>query len=158
MDYKIYKSKLGLTIIEPTVFQDFRGDIYSSYNESLSLPVKFIHDKFVTSKEGVLRGMHGDNKTWKLISCVWGMVYNVIYDPILKKWEAFVLSSSKRKHILIPPGFLNGYYACSESVYHYKLAYEGGYSDVKDQITIRWDSLGIQWPCINPILGERDKL
>jgi dTDP-4-dehydrorhamnose 3,5-epimerase len=169
MEYKIYKSNIlsDITIIEPTVFHDFRGDIYSSYDDSLLslLPknMRFIHDKFVTSKEGVLRGMHGDNKTWKLISCVHGVVYAVVVDwrgiyPTFKKWESFVLSPINQKHILIPPGFLNGYYACKDSVYHYKLAYNGKYADVMDQITMKWDSLGIIWPCTNPILGERDKL
>ena len=62
------------------------------------------------------------------------------------------------KQILIPPGFLNGYYCYTDSVYHYKLAYEGEYVDANDQITMRWDDpeLKIKWPQIEPILQKRD--
>jgi dTDP-4-dehydrorhamnose 3,5-epimerase len=154
-----------VTIIEPSIFTDGRGSIYSSYDESLSLlpeGIRFIHDKFARSRANVLRGLHGDDKTWKLISCVWGMIFEVVVDvrkdsPTFNKHATFVLHPQD-KQILIPPGFLNGYYAYSDSLYHYKLAYKGDYSDVKDQITVKWDSLGIIWPCSYPILNERDKL
>jgi dTDP-4-dehydrorhamnose 3,5-epimerase len=161
MNYKIYNSSIlpEVKIIEPTVFRDNRGEIYSSYHESLQslLPegMRFNHDKFTTSKTNVLRGLHGDRGTWKLISCIYGMVFQVVVDPTFKKWDAFVLHPHDRQ-ILIPPGFLNGYYAYTESVYHYKLAYKGDYTDAKDQVTVKWDSLGIQWPCLYPIISERD--
>jgi len=166
MKYKIYKSDIltDVMIIESDIFRDNRGEIYSSYDKSLLslLPegMRFIHDKFVISKQNVLRGMHGDNKTWKLVSCVLGIVFEAIVDlrmgsDTFKKSETFMLSPGKQ--ILIPPGFLNGYYTYSKSVYHYKLAYKGDYVDANDQITMKWDSLDIQWPCKYPILQERDK-
>lgn len=168
MNYKIYKSDIltDITIIESDTFRDNRGEIFTSYDESLLslLPegMRFIHDKFATSKENVLRGMHGDTKTWKLISCVYGQVFEAIVDlrmgsTTFKKSVTFILSPGKQ--ILIPPGFLNGYYAYSESVYHYKLAYIGDYVDVSDQITMRWNDplLNIKWPQIEPILQKRDR-
>ena len=36
------------------------------------------HDKFSLSKKNVLRGLHGDRKTWKLVSCTYGKLFLVI--------------------------------------------------------------------------------
>ena len=157
-------------IIKPSMIWDLRGNIYTTYNEEMYkkiLPpdIHFIHDKFALSKQNVLRGLHGDSKTWKLVSCVFGELYEVVADmrpesPTYKKWDAFHLNSDDYAQMLIPPRFVNGYYVMSEhSVFHYKLAYEGEYIDAAEQLTIRWDDpeLGIAWPCTEPILQERDK-
>jgi dTDP-4-dehydrorhamnose 3,5-epimerase len=165
---EIYKSDVipSVTIIKSDTFLDKRGEIWTSYDESLLslLPkgMRFVHDKFASSKKNVLRGMHGDNKTWKLISCISGQVFQAIIDlrlgsPTFKQSVTFILSPGKQ--ILIPPGFLNGYYAYIDSVYHYKLAYTGDYVDAKDQMTMRWNdpTLNIKWPQIEPILQKRDE-
>jgi dTDP-4-dehydrorhamnose 3,5-epimerase len=168
MKYKIHKpyNLPDVRIIEPDIFRDIRGMIYTSYDQQLDslLPegLRFVHDKFAFSKRNVLRGMHGDNKTWKLISCVSGMVYQAVIDlregsETYKNYLTLVLSPGTQ--ILIPPGFLNGYYCYLDSVYHYKLAYAGSYVDANQQITMKWNdpSLGIKWPEINPILQKRDE-
>ena len=77
------------------------GNIYSSFNKELYekyLPndINFIHDKFAESKQNVLRGLHGDNKTWKLVSCVYGELFEVVVDmrkdsPTYRKWDSFKL-------------------------------------------------------------------
>jgi len=171
-DIQIQKSKNlpEVLIIQPSMHWDSRGSIYSSFNadfypEYLPKHLNFKHDKFAESKNNVLRGLHGDHKTWKLVSCVWGELYEVIVDmrkdsPTYKKWDAFELNSNVYKQVLIPPGFVNGYYVKSEhAVFHYKLAYDGDYIDAGEQMTFRWNDpeLGIEWPCKDPILQARDK-
>jgi len=171
-DYKIESSKVlpDVLIVKPSMNWDLRGSIYSSYNadfypEFLPKKLDFKHDKFAQSKYNVLRGLHGDNKTWKLVSCVWGELYEVVVDmrpdsPTFKKWDAFKLSSEEYSQVLIPPGFVNGYYVKTEhAVFHYKLAYDGDYIDAGEQMTYLWNDpeLGIEWPCIEPILQARDK-
>jgi dTDP-4-dehydrorhamnose 3,5-epimerase len=159
-----------LLLFHPSVNWDERGNIYTSFNKELyemHLPsgVNFIHDKFAESKHNVLRGLHGDTKTWKLVSCVYGELYEVVVDmrkdsPTFKKWDSFKLSSNDYQQVLIPPDFVNGYYVKSEiAVFHYKLAYIGDYLDAGEQMTIRWNDheLNINWPCTNPILQARDK-
>ncbi len=170
-DLTIERSKVipDVLIIRPSMNWDLRGNIYTSYNVELYkdiLPkgVQFIHDKFALSKYNVLRGLHGDNKTWKLVSCVFGELYEVVVDmrpesPTYKKWDAFTLSSDDYMQVLIPPYFVNGYYVKTpQAVFHYKLAYSGDYIDAAEQLTIRWDDpeLGIDWPCKEPILQARD--
>ena len=99
------------------------------------------------------------------MSCVWGNIYEVVVDmrensPTFKSWDIFKLSSSKYSQILIPPGFVNGYYVRSKNaVFHYKLAYQGEYVDAGEQITVRWNNpeLKIKWPCRDPFLQERDQ-
>jgi dTDP-4-dehydrorhamnose 3,5-epimerase len=71
-----------------------------------------------------------------------------------------ILNDKKRKMVLLPPGFGNGFLVLTDnSVFHYKWQYEGEYPDVKDQFTIKWNSkkININWPINNPILQERDK-
>lgn len=158
-------------IIRPSVNWDNRGNIYTSYNrdfynEMIGENLDFIHDKFAFSKNNVLRGLHGDNKTWKLVSCVYGKLYEVVVDmrpesPKYKKWDAISLDCGAYSQVLIPPGFVNGYYVLSEeAVFHYKLAYTGNYIDADEQMTMAWNDpdLGIEWPCANPILQPRDSV
>ena len=170
-DFTVTRSKVipEILLIKPSINWDLRGNIYTTFNkeaykEFLPVELDFIHDKFALSKHNVLRGLHGDNKTWKLVSCVHGEIYEVVVDmrpdsPTYKKWDAFKLKSGEYSQVLIPPNFVNGYYVESkEAVFHYKLAYDGGYIDADKQITIKWNDkeLNINWPCKNPILQARD--
>ena len=172
-DFEIVKSNIipDVVVIKPSVFNDLRGNIYTSYNkqiykELLNRDLEFAHDKFAESKFNVLRGLHGDNKTWKLVSCVFGEIYEVVVDmrpdsPTYLKWDAWNLNSNNYSQVLIPPNFVNGYYVMSEkAVFHYKLAYGGEYIDAAEQITIVWndEKINIDWPVKNPILQDRDKL
>ena len=113
----------------------------------------------------MLRGLHGDDKTHKLISCVYGKFYYVLADarpdsPTYKTWDSFILSAENRKQILTPPGCAGSYFVLSdECTFHYKLAFDGDYNDVPNQFVIKWDDpeWNFEWPHNNPILYGRDK-
>jgi len=171
-DFEISSSSVipALKVIKPSINWDLRGNIYSSFNkeiyeEILGYQLDFLHDKFAFSYNNVLRGLHGDNKTWKLVSCVYGEIYEVVVDmrpesPSYMKWDAFILNSEDYRQVLIPPRFINGYYVKSaHAVFHYKLAYSGNYVDAEEQITLAWNDplLQIVWPCTDPILQVRDR-
>jgi len=54
-----------------------------------------------------LEGIHGDDCTWKLISCLHGKFYLVVvnYDEQSKdfrKWESFVLSDRNKHQRILP--------------------------------------------------------
>jgi len=149
----------------PDVHTDYRGDLWtlwSAGNSELDLP--YNHDKVSTSRKNVLRGIHGDFKSHKLITCLYGEIYFVIVDnrkesPTYRQWDSTVLNDKNRKQVLLPPGVGNGFLVLSEnSVFHYKWYYYGDYPDVKDQFSIKWNDkkLGINWPISNPILSPRD--
>ena len=134
----------GVVIREQDAFTDYRGDLYTIWkNDDFNL--NFNHDKVSTSRKHVLRGIHGDTKSWKLVTCLYGEIYFVVVDnressDTFMKWESMILSDRNRKQVLLPPGVGNGFLVLSNnSVFSYKWAYEGKYPDVEDQFTIKWN-------------------
>ena len=154
----------GVIIRKPDIHTDYRGDYWTTWKDD-DFDLAFNHDKVSTSSHGVLRGIHGDNKSWKLVTCLCGSIYFVIVDnrptsDTYMLWESMILDDKKRKQVLIPPGVGNGFFVLSDHcVFQYKWSYEGEYPDVEDQFTIKWDDsmIDIDWPVDNPILSKRDK-
>ena len=155
----------GVKIPSPDVYPDHRGDLWTLWKQDeppFNLP--FNHDKVSTSRKNVLRGIHGDFKSHKLVTCLYGEMYFVVADnrrdsPTFGKWDWTILSDKNRKQVLLPPGVGNGFMVLSdESVFHYKWMYEGQYPDVEDQFTIKWDDEIYRFnsPHYNPILSIRD--
>ena len=171
-DLQLIESKKiqDLFAFRVSVFNDIRGSIYTTYLKTkfhnfLPRDLEFVHDKFSQSKKNVLRGLHGDNKTWKLVTCVYGEIQQVVVDcrpesSSYMQWESYIINSKDQIVLLVPPNFANGYCALSDdAVYHYKLAYVGDYNDVDDQFVIKWNDsrLNIKWMTDRPILNQRDK-
>tara|TARA_B100000780_G_C21048901_1_gene421126 strand:- start:240 stop:842 length:603 start_codon:yes stop_codon:yes gene_type:complete len=166
-------------IIQPSIYHESRGSISTTYHSDYYdriLPavdrndgLKFNHDRYSKSEEGVLRGLHYDDKTWKLVSCIHGKIYLAVLDlrggsinknPTYGKSETFILSPETGTQVLIPPMFANGHYVMkNDSIFSYKMAYKGEFNDVDKQQTIKWnsDKFNIEWPCTNPIISKRDK-
>lgn len=156
----------GVLLVKPGIFRDFRGEFVETYNENLykekGIEVDFVQDDISTSKKDVLRGIHGDDKTWKLISCLYGEIYQVIVNcdkesEDFGKWQSFILSDKNRHQLLIPPKHGNAYLVLSEmAVFSYK---QSTYYDRESQFSYKWNdpNFGIFWPIKNPILSERDK-
>jgi dTDP-4-dehydrorhamnose 3,5-epimerase len=155
----------GVKVFTHDVFEDHRGDYVEIYEKPFynraGVNIDFIQDDISTSHKNVLRGIHGDYVTWKLVTCLSGSFYSVILDmnkesSTYRQWLSFDLNDETRKQILIPPGFGNSILSLEDgSVYHYKQSttYKKG-----RQFTVRWDDplLKIDWPIENPILSERD--
>lgn len=171
-DFTIEKSKIidGVTIFKPSINKDLRGTLYTTFHndvfsEYLPEDLFFKHDKFSKSLNSVLRGIHGDVKSWKLVTAVYGDIYQVIVDcrvdsESYRRWQAFEINEANPISILLPPGIGNAFYVKSNvAVYHYKLAYPGEYLDAEDQFSVKWNDpdIGIIWPNNNPILSNRDK-
>ena len=164
----VAKSELdGVMLISPpTNFVDFRGSYVELYNKSIyenaGIHITFIQDDISISNQNVLRGIHGDNKTWKLVSCLEGAFYLIVVnnDPTseqYKKWTSFTLSSANRTQILIPPKFGNGHLVLTSSaIFHYKQSTE---YDRNGQFTIGWNDpdFNFWWPVKNPITSRRDQ-
>ena len=177
---KVSKGKLeGMLTFKLEPFEDFRGEYVELFNENLYLneikknlkgtvyendakKLKFVEDDISTGTRGVLKGIHGDSKTWKLVQCLFGKFYLVIVsnNPKSKdygKWESFTLSDKNRLQVLIPPSYGNGHQVLSDyDIYHYK---QSSYYNPKGQFTIKWNDpkYNIWWPIKNPILSQRDE-
>lgn len=155
----------GVTYWTPDVYTDFRGDLWTLWKQGeSSFDMPFNHDKVSTSRKGVLRGIHGDTKSYKLITCLYGEIYFVTVDNRVqsksyKQWDWEILSDKNRKQVLLEPGIGNGFYVLSDMcVFHYKWFYDGEYPDVEEQFTIKWNDpeIDIFWPSNTPILQKRD--
>ena len=159
----------GLKIITPGIFSDFRGQSVETYSErtyrylnQYGETIKFLEDDVSISRYSVLRGLHGDTKTWKLIQCLWGEVFFVVLDmrrdsPSYLKWESYELNDENRLQILIPSGCVNGHLCLSEKcLFSYKQSEY--YDGAAKQITVKWNDpkFNIPWPLQQPILSKRD--
>ncbi len=156
----------GVLQIKPHVFEDFRGEYVETYNEAEyienGIDIKFVQDDISVSSKNVLRGIHGDQNTWKLISCHHGQFYLVVVNcdkesADFGKWQSFTLSDKNRMQILVPPKYGNGHLVLSDmTIFHYK---QNTYYDRSGQFTYKWDDkkFNIWWPVKNPVLSQRDE-
>lgn len=155
----------GVRLLVPEVFTDHRGryvELFDSRTFARECgDVQFVQDDVAVSHRHVLRGLHGDHETTKLVSVLHGTGHALIADnrpdsPTYRRWQAFTLSGENRHQLLLPPGIGNSILALTEPVvYWYKQSthYVPG-----RQFTIRWDDpeWGFEWPIRDPILSARD--
>jgi dTDP-4-dehydrorhamnose 3,5-epimerase len=164
---EIQKTELdGVLLIKPSIFEDFRGEYVETYNKDeyhrLGVTCDFIQDDISISTRNVLRGIHGDLETWKLISCLYGKFYFVVVNCDTEskdfgKWQSFTLSDKNRHQILVPPKHGNGHLVLSETtIFHYK---QTTYYNPRGQFTYTWNDsrLNIWWPITTPIVSRRDE-
>ncbi|MBX7043004.1 MAG: dTDP-4-dehydrorhamnose 3,5-epimerase [Ignavibacteria bacterium] len=152
-------------LLTPSMFRDHRGTYVETYNIEdyliNGIDIKFVRDDISTSAKDVLRGIHYDDKTWKLIQCMFGKIFFVVADmrkdsPNYLKWVSFILDDVSRQQVLVPPGFGNGHLVLSGScIFHYKMS---EYYDPANERGVKWDDpkLGILWPVKDPVLSEKD--
>jgi dTDP-4-dehydrorhamnose 3,5-epimerase len=152
-------------LIKPSIFEDHRGTYVETYNindyHKHGININFVRDDISTSAKNILRGVHYDSKTWKLIQCMYGKIYFVVVDMRTDsdqylKWQSFILSSNNRFQVLVPPGFGNGHLVLSdECIFHYKMS---EYYDAPNEKGLKWDDpkVNIFWPVKNPVLSQKD--
>jgi len=161
-----YSNILGLLQIHPSIHEDYRGSFVELFNGKVfgeAAPgVNFVRDAISTSTRHVLRGLHYDRKTWKLIQCLAGQIYFVVVDlrknsTTYREWEAYTLNDHSRQQILVPAGCANGHLVLSEScIFHYKLSEH--YDPANEHVLAYNDPvIGIHWPDHHPILSARDQ-
>jgi len=157
-------------VYSPSVYREYRGEIFTTYH-SKDHPVNqllpddaSVHVRFSKSYKNVLRGLHYDVKTWKLVQALVGDIYLVVLDmrsdsPTFGLWESYIISEKTRDQVLVPPGFANGHYALTDCIFHYSLFYQGNYVDENKQGVVKWNDsqFNIEWPTSTPTLQGRDK-
>jgi dTDP-4-dehydrorhamnose 3,5-epimerase len=159
----------GVTIIEPTVFEDERGFFMETYKKSefarAGIDVEFVQENQSRSVAGTLRGLHlqrPPKAQAKLVRVLEGEIFDVAADirpdsPTYGTWVSVALSAESRRSIFIPAGFAHGFCVVSPAA---QVAYKTTDEYAPElEFGVRWDDplLAIPWPCAEPILSERDR-
>jgi dTDP-4-dehydrorhamnose 3,5-epimerase len=158
-------------VFQPSVYREYRGEIFTTFHNKLHPVVEIVgesdntHVRFSRSRRGVLRGLHYDFSTWKLVQALVGEIYLMVLDmrpdsTTYGRWENYLLTERTRDQILIPPGFANGHLALEDSIFHYTLFYPGQYVDEKNQGVIAYNDprFEMKWPSMELIIQDRDKI
>lgn len=155
----------GVKLIIPERFEDHRGTYMELYDtkkfENVTSEV-FVQDDISISRKNVLRGLHGDWRTTKLVTVLRGSGYALIADnrkdsPTYKKWQSFTLSDRNRNMLLLPSGIGNSILAMEDNlIYYYK---QNTHFIDEQQFTIKWNDpeWDFWWPIKNPTLSIRDE-
>ena len=164
MKYHLDTEIDGLITFEPKSFFDVRGEYVNTYNshDYKFLNLQFVEDDYSISRKNVLRGLHGDSKTKKLIQCLQGSILLAVADlrknsSSYLKTRAYAVNDKNRLQVLVPEGCVNGHLVLSDScIFSYKQTEL--YSGAENQISVRYDDpwLKIPWQIDNPILSIRD--
>lgn len=162
----------GVLIVEPKIFEDFRGTFFESFSRRdmdlvLASGNPFVQDNHSISKKGVLRGLHyqeGQYAQAKLVRVTRGSVQDVIVDirpesPSFGKHFSLVMRAEDRNMVYIPRGCAHGFLALEDKTeFLYKC---DNYYAPKAERGIRYDDprLNIEWMLIEDelLISDKDK-
>jgi dTDP-4-dehydrorhamnose 3,5-epimerase len=169
MGIKISDIGLGVLIIEPDYFEDYRGYYSESYSKRTFIEndifLEFKQDNHsYSAKKGTIRGIHFQNNPMaqaKLVRCINGKVIDYSVDlrkgsPTYKEWVCLELSKENRKQVLIPAGFGHAFETLEDDT---EILYKvDEYYDKDLDRSVRWDDseIDISWHTKNPILSKKD--
>ena len=154
----------GALLIEAECFYDHRGGNYELFNTEVAKICErrgstLSTDSISFSRKNTLRGLHGDNHTTKLITCLYGDIWFSavsVDDP--KQQFSLALSGKRPASVLLPPNIVNGHLCLSdECVFGYKLSHP--YTPQDQQYSYHYKSWNLYWPiCETQIItSQRDK-
>tara|TARA_R110000824_G_scaffold89658_1_gene219628 strand:- start:2767 stop:3279 length:513 start_codon:yes stop_codon:yes gene_type:complete len=150
----------SIKLVDLPKYEDHRGFLTSFWTPEIG---EFQEDRCSVSNRNVLRGLHGDAVTDKLIVVLSGEV-EFFATPYLKDNPNFgektfiTLSGKTPQAIYLPKGFVNGHLCLSEEcVFFYKWSHY--YNGVDAQVSVSYDDayLNIPWSISSPVLSDRDK-
>lgn len=169
MAIKVQDLGMGVLLIEPDYYEDYRGYYSESYSkrslEEVGIFIDFKQDNHsYTKKCGTIRGIHFQNNPYpqtKLVRCTNGTIMDYVVDlrsdsETYKKWIGIELSKENRKQILIPKGFGHAFITLTDDCeVLYKV--DNFYNMVYDR-AIKWDDpdINIPWQICNPIISIKD--
>jgi len=129
-----------LTLVEQKHLEP-RGNIYTIYDKrKIPVDCTFVQDKVSKSNQGVIRGFHGDEKTWKLIACLHGKIKLVTYNVDTDEKKVYILDgdSLESTSVLVPPRTLNAHQCLSTTcIFYYK--WSEYYTAPKDQWSVHYN-------------------
>lgn len=157
----------GVFLLTTARFVDDRGWFSETWNlvqmQTIGLDIAFLQDNHsFSSARGTLRGLHYQRPPRaqdKLVRCSQGAICDVAVDvrkgsPTYGQWVMAELTAENGRQLLVPKGFLHGFVTLTDNTeVQYKCS--DIYSSECDG-SVRWDSVGIEWGIINPVLSAKD--
>lgn len=155
----------GLFVCNNFVAEDQRGVFVKIFNsedfKEIGCTENFKESYYSVSTKDVIRGMHFQippHDHFKLVTVISGNIIDVVVDlrktsSSFGKYEVFQLSSNNQS-VFIPKGCAHGFLTVSESatvLYYVSTTY-----NKKADSGILWNSIGYDWPVLNPVISERD--
>lgn len=115
---------------------------------------------------GTLRGLHyqlSNSPEFKLVTCISGEIWDVVLDlrtgsPTFLQWDAYTLSGTNLKSLLVPPGCAHGFQTVRsgvEMIYCHSAPYEQAASHGVNPFD---PALGIRWPLPVSRIAADDEL
>ncbi|MFF2083081.1 dTDP-4-dehydrorhamnose 3,5-epimerase [Nocardia sp. NPDC058176] len=169
---RIERTELAdVVVLVPEPFRDDRGLFTRTFDAiefDAHLGVEgasaaFVQDSQSRSVRGVIRGMHGRGGRGeaKLVRCAHGAVHDVLVDirpdsPTFGARQAFRLDDEHFHHLYVPPGFLHGFQALTETAdVCYRIDRP---HDPAEDLGVAYDDpdLAIDWPLPAGIVSPRD--
>lgn len=147
--------------------EDARGRFVKTLHrgsfERHGLASDFAEEYYSVSGAGVVRGLHFQRPPAdhvKLVYCIDGEVFDVVLDlrkgsPTFGSFQEFRLSASAANALYIPRGLAHGFCVpAGRATLVYKTS---TVHSPEHDAGIRWDSVGVPWPCEQPVLSDRDQ-
>lgn len=156
------ESKHGEVIVLVTeIHQDNRGWFTETFKQSefarlTGVTAPFVQDNHSRSRAGVIRGLHFQPGMGKLMRVTRGLAMLVAVD--LKTGDSVhCFSEANGRMMWAPDTYARGFMALAPNTeVQYKCTAE---YDPKTEGCIRYDSVGIEWPCpwLMRIVSEKDQ-
>lgn len=119
-----------------------------------------------TTSRGTVRGLHVQlppSVEWKLVTCLQGLVYDVVVDlrpasSTFGQWDSVELTSDTPETVVIPPGCAHGFQALTD---HAKLLYlhtDEYLPQHQGRLNPLCPELGINWPLPISLMSDADRL
>lgn len=156
----------GCSVIWSEQFRDNRGYFGETFHREdffkAGLPAEWPQDNVSNSEEWVLRGLHiqRNNPQGKLVRCVKGCIQDICLDlrpesPTYLKYHMQLIKGGGSMYC--PPGTAHGFLAMvPRTIVYYKCTtlYD---KDSDGGINPFDPDLKIPWPCVSPIVSEKDR-
>jgi len=161
---------VGVLLVRPEMREDERGFFARTWCEREAkdhgLEVTWVQCSIsYNARRGILRGLHYQippHEETKLVRCTMGSIYDVVLDvrpesSSFGRHVAFVLSSSNRLAIYVPPGCAHGFQTLEDAT---EISYQiSEFFSPDHGAGVRWNdpAFGIRWPLPSPTLSDRDR-
>jgi dTDP-4-dehydrorhamnose 3,5-epimerase len=163
----LHKTQIeGCYLIENKPHIDQRGSFLKIFHQNsfinMDLECPITEQFFSVSKKNVLRGMHFQTPPYahvKLVTCILGSALDVVLDlrkgsPTYGRSVSFELSPASGLSVWIPKGMAHGFLSLEDQT---GMLYNTTHVHVPESDAgICWNSFGFSWPCISPVLSDRD--